>query len=187
MAPRRKRDRAETTLRSQDLQGFNREFQKESDRATAVLGAALLDEKLLQLLTAFLIDDTKQIALLLDTEQPLGSFGARIRVAYCLGLITKPLFELLTVVKGIRNAFAHQLHGLSFGSPDISKDCSSLRSIMRVPDGLLDSPRIIFLSATLSAQTELWAMTTSIEASQRRCKVPEWKTLVHWRGKDAGA
>ena len=46
-----------------------------------MLGAALLDEKLLQLLTAFLVDDKKQVDLLLDTEQPIGSFGARIRLS----------------------------------------------------------------------------------------------------------
>ena len=180
MSSKRKRARKETTLKSLDLQGFINEFQNESDRATAILGAALLDEKLLQLLQTFFVDDKEQVDLLLETEQPLGSLGARIRVAYCLGLITRNHFDTLTIIKGIRNAFAHQLHGLSFATPSIAKECDRLRSIVRGSDYVQHSPRGIFLSATLSAQLELWGTTTSIEASQRRCKSPEWKTLVQW-------
>ena len=168
-------------LKSQDLQGFVEEFQKESDRATAILGAALLDEKLLHLLTAFLVSDSKQVDLLLGIEQPLGSFGARIRTAYCLGLVTRNAFDILTIIKGIRNAFAHHLHGLSFADPHIAKDCGRLRVISKMPSDVVKSNRDAFLSATLSAQLELWGTTTSIEAGHRRCKVPEWKTLVEWR------
>jgi mannitol operon repressor len=178
---KRKQDREQMALKSQDLQGFIDEFQKESDRATAILGAALLDEKLLQLLTAFLINDKKEVDLLLDVEQPVGSFGARIRMVYCLGLLTRRAFDILIVIKRIRNAFAHQLHGLSFADPEIVRECDKLRSILKDPPDLVRSGRTAYLSATLSAQLELWAMTTSIEASQRRCKVPEWKTLVAWR------
>jgi DNA-binding MltR family transcriptional regulator len=171
--------RRETTLRSQDLEGFFEEFQRESDRATAILGAALLDEKLLQLLTAFLVDDDQQVQLLLDVEQPLGSFGARIRMAYCLGLITRELFDTLTTIKSIRNAFAHQLHGLSFESPGIAKECTKLEATSVTSRRGPSSSRSVFLSATLSAQQELWAMKESIEAAQRRCKVPEWELLYH--------
>lgn len=181
MSSRRKRARAETALKSHDLQGFINEFHTESDRATAVLGAALIDEKLLQLLQAFFVDDRAQVDLLLETEQPLGSLGARIQIAYCLGLITRNLFETLTIIKGVRNAFAHQLHGLSFAAPTIAKECGRLRLLMQPSDYVRDSSREIFLAATLSAQFELWGMTTSLEASQRRCKTPEWTTLAKWQ------
>ena len=183
MSSKRKRARTETTLKSQDLQGFINEFHSESDRATAVLGAALLDEKLLQLLETFFVDDKAQVDLLLQTEQPLGSLGARIRIAYCLGLITRNHFDTLTIIKGIRNAFAHQLHGLSFATPSIAKECDKLRSLVQGSDYVQNSPRGIFLCATLSAQLELWGMTTSIEASKRRCKSPQWTTLVQWKRK----
>lgn len=179
MSSKRKVLREETELKSQDLQGFVAEFQNESDRATAILGAALLDEKLRQLLTAFLVDDNVQVALLLDVEQPIGSFGARIRLAYCLGLVARSLFGVLTTIKAIRNAFAHQLHGLSFDSPNIARDCEKLRTSGGEPDDHLFTRRNVFLRATLSAQMELWAMTTSIEAAQRRCKIPEWKVLFN--------
>lgn len=176
MPSKRKRARTETTLKSQDLLGFINEFQNESDRATAVLGAALLDEKLLQLLEAFFVDDKAEVDLLLQTEQPLGSLGARIRIAYCLGLITRNHFETLTIIKGIRNAFAHQLHGLSFTTVSIAKECDRLRLFVRGSDCFQNSPRGIFLMATLSAQMEL----TAFESRQPRCKSPKWTTLVEW-------
>ena len=182
MSSKRKPTREETILKSRDLQAFLNEFHTESDRATAVLGAALLDEKLLQVLETFFVDDKKQVNPLLKPEGALGSFAARIRVAYCLGLLTRDLFDTLTIVREIRNAFAHQLHGLSFATPSIAKKCDKLRSTVRGSDYVQNSPRGIFLSATSSAQLELWAMRESIEVSSRR-KIPKWETLVDWKRK----
>lgn len=180
MSSRRRKNREQMALRSQDLPGFVAEFQRESDRATAILGAALLDEKLLQLLIAFMVDDAREVDQLLDPEGPLGSFGARIRVAYCLGLVTRNAFDILRTIKGIRNAFAHHLHGLSFADPEIGESCGRLRKFSKMPPDFVMTNRDAFLSATLSAQTELWSETMSIEAAQRRCEVPVWKTLVEW-------
>ena len=84
-------------------------------------------------------------------------------------------------IKGIRNAFAHHLHGLSFSDPDIVKEVDKLRAVMQGPPEFLTSARGVYLSATLSAQMEMWSTTESIAASQRRCKVPEWRTLVSWK------
>jgi mannitol operon repressor len=184
MPSSRKSTRAEAAAKIADLQGFAAEFQNEGDRAAAILAAALLDERLRQLLTAYLIDDSKEVALLLDQEQSLGSFGARMRAAYCLGLLDKDLYGLLSGIKKVRNAFAHQLHGLTFESPGIANDCKVLRDILRFPAGFEDlasTPRAVFIRATFSAQSGLWAQSTSYEVNGRRCKVPEWQTLVHWK------
>ena len=178
MSSKKRKDREQ---KSRDLQGFIDEFLKEGDRATAILGAALLDENLFQLLSRFLVDDKKQVDLLLDTEQPIGSFGARIRLAYCLGLITLNTFKALMIIKGIRNAFAHQLHGLSFSDPDIVKEVDKLRSLQPQHDFMKWNGRAEYLCSTLSAQMDLSSSTMSVDARQRRCKVPEWKTLVAWK------
>jgi mannitol operon repressor len=178
MAPKRKKERGETARKRQDLQGSLDEFSTESDSATAILGAALLDESLSQLLAAFFVDDKKEVAALLELEQPLGSLGARIRASYCLGLVGRDLLAILKLVNGIRNAFAHQLHGLSFTDAGIAGECAKLRAYLQGPEDMLASPRQIFLRATMSAQLELWAMTRSIEVSGRRCTVPEWETLA---------
>jgi mannitol operon repressor len=187
MAPKRKKERGETARKRQDLQGSLDEFNTESDSATAILGAALLDESLSQLLAAFFVDDKKEVAALLELDQPLGSLGARIRASYCLGLVGRDLLAILKLVSGIRNAFAHQLHGLSFTDPGIAEECAKLRAYLQGPEDMLASPRQIFLRATMSAQLELWAMTRSIEVRGRRCTVPEWETLAESPSSAEGA
>lgn len=69
----------------QDWQGWINEFQNESDRAAVVLGVAVLDALLEELLRAFLVEDSTEVDHLLGVDRPLGSFGARGRAAYCLG------------------------------------------------------------------------------------------------------
>lgn len=175
--------RAAAAAKLADLQGFAAEFQSEGDRATAILAAALLDERLRQLLATYLIDDEKEVALLLEQEQPLGSFGARIRAAYCLGLLDKDLYAILSNIKKVRNSFAHELHGLTFEDQTIASVCGVLRGLLHLPKGFEDlapTPRAAFIAATFSAHSGLWAQAMSYEVNGERCKVPEWKTLVKW-------
>jgi DNA-binding MltR family transcriptional regulator len=183
MSRHRKATRTRAAAKSQDLQGFLAEFQNESDRAAAILSAALLDEWLRRLLVSFLIDVPKEVDAMLDVEQPIGSFGARIRLAYCLGLLDEKLFRLLTLIKKVRNEFAHQLHGLTFETAEVAETCATLRRELDLPVGLPEAPRFAFMSATFSAQLSLWGYTTSMEVSDRRRKVPQWTTLVDWKGK----
>jgi mannitol operon repressor len=115
MSTKKKRQDSER-LKAQieDIHGFAREFQSEGDRSTAILGAALLDEELRQLLTEFLVDDEDQVNLLITGDAPVATFSARSRVCYCLGLIPRTIFDMLTNIREVRNTFAHQLHGLAF-------------------------------------------------------------------------
>ena len=180
-----RRAREEQTLKSNDLQGLLEEIQNEGDRAVAILGAGLLDMWLARLLTAYFVDDPKQVALLLDVDQPLGSFGARIRLAYCVGLLDTRIHALLSTIRGIRNDFAHQLHGLTFNSPAIAEQCAELKQVLDFPDGFENPSRTVFVAATFSARLGLWGYITSMEEKQRRRKVPEWITLVNI-GRGAG-
>ena len=130
MSAKRKKQREEISVKSQDVNGFLEEFQGETDRATAVLGAAFLDEQIYQLLHAFFVDDDQEKEEMLGVEKPLGSFGARIRLAYCVGLLPREDFEDLKTIKNIRNAFAHKLHGLAFDDSGIAKECNKLRPLI---------------------------------------------------------
>lgn len=101
---------------------FLDEFQRESDRAAAVLSAAYLDAKLADLLKAAFAVDSKGPELL-DVNQPLGSFGPRTTLAEAVGLITHEERQDLELVRRIRNDFAHELHGLSFNTEKIASRC----------------------------------------------------------------
>ena len=102
------------------------EFQNETDRGAALLGAAFADAVLETTLRAFFVDDEEQADFLLNVTQPLGGFGSRIRLAYCLGLITKSQFSDLLNIAKIRNEFAHRIHSLDFSSPEITALCANL-------------------------------------------------------------
>lgn len=120
--------KAQIPITTEELQNFFNEFQQESDRAAALLGAALLDVQLYQLISNFLIDDKEKVDALLERSYaPLETFGARISAAYCMGLISEDERGNLVHIKDIRNRFAHELHGLSFSNDDSIKDkCKNL-------------------------------------------------------------
>jgi hypothetical protein len=103
-------------------------FTQESDRGVAIVGAAYLDENLAVLLESFLIEDEQRVHELLGAGQfaPLGSFSARTKAAYCLGLISKNEYEDLNTIRGIRNDFAHQRKDVSFAHADVEQKCRQL-------------------------------------------------------------
>jgi DNA-binding MltR family transcriptional regulator len=102
------------------------EFQGESDRACAVLGAAFLDEHLRALLEAFFVDDPRNLAELFDGSGPLSTFSARVGLAYALGFLAPSERRDLSLIRRIRNDFAHELHGLSFEQPQVVSRCGEL-------------------------------------------------------------
>jgi Transcriptional regulator len=102
------------------LAEFLNEFQRETDRAAAVLAAAYLDSRLEALLRAKFVAVPKFVEELLTGQGGLSSFSARISVVYAVGLISLRAAEDLHIVRRIRNDFAHKLHGLSFNTPQIA-------------------------------------------------------------------
>jgi hypothetical protein len=125
---------------------FTRLFDHGSDdRALVIVGAAFLDTLLEHILIAFLVDDEKEVGELLRYDQPLGTYGGRVRAAYCLGLIPKIVRSDLSLIGKVRNKFAHDLYA-DFADPAISSWCVSLlwhrKAYMLPPDGV--APRDLF-------------------------------------------
>ena len=107
------------------------EFQDETDRACAVLAAAFLDRALGELLHGFMRDDPKVRERLFGRNHPLTTFGARIDLAFALGLIGTTEHHDLDLVRKIRNHFAHELTGLSFDTPPTRTGAASFVPRMR--------------------------------------------------------
>ena len=124
----KRRSRSALRAKAEDWRSFTREFEAESDRAAAVLGAAWLDAKLEGLLENFFVNDSKTVTPLFEPTGPLGTFAARSRLAYSLGLISRRSFDDLVLIRGIRNRFAHELHGVQFSDRDIVDACERLQS-----------------------------------------------------------
>ena len=100
------------------------EFNNESPRAQAILGATILDEWLKELIEKFLIDDDISRYFL---DHQLKWFSSRINAAYCLGLIGKREHHDFRIILDIRNKFAHSLHDMSFDRQEIISRCNNLK------------------------------------------------------------
>jgi len=109
------------------LREFALLFEHETnDRAIAIVGATFLDTLLEHILVNFLVDDAKEVQRLLDYDQPFGTYGNRIRGAYCLGLIDSVIRDDLRLVGKIRNRFAHDL-GAAFELEPVRSWCRTLK------------------------------------------------------------
>jgi mannitol operon repressor len=162
-----KKSQEEILVQSNDFQGFLEEFQNESDRSAAIIGAAFLDEHLKQLLTNFFVDDPKEVAHLLSSESPLGSFGARIRAAYCLGLVSREYFQSLKLIKDVRNAFAHQLHGLTFDDKEIAAACRKLQALQPIKSRFTQTPRQMYVTSAIFVLMDISVRALTIVNKRR--------------------
>lgn len=116
-----------------------REFGDESNRGAALVAAALLDLNLEDLLRTFMIDDPVEVEYLLGSG--LQSYGARIRVAYALGLVSDDEANDLRVIQSVRNYFAHNLH-VTFEAEVVQVQLERLRLLRQVlPEARRLSPR----------------------------------------------
>ncbi len=87
---------------AEDLAQFVEELKKETDRSLPLVGAALIDEKLLETLQAFFVEGKSSKRLLMEGNAPLGTFSSRIEACYSLGLIDEFEYQEVSL---IRNEF----------------------------------------------------------------------------------
>lgn len=95
------------------------------DRAIVIIGAAFIDTILEYILIEFFPEGEKEVENLLKYDKPLGTYGNKIKMLYCLGLIEKMVMDDLKLIGKIRNSFAHNLT-ISFEDDDIKTWCIKL-------------------------------------------------------------
>lgn len=117
-----RKQRKPTTIEQLNL-GVQRMIEGKSDREIAILGGALLEGMLFDLLKDTLVDSPFQRAeSLFDYPKPLSSFGNMLTLAFAFGIISETEFSTVNVIKKIRNHAAHST-GLAEGEEfDFSKD-----------------------------------------------------------------
>jgi hypothetical protein len=98
---------------------FSAELSRVQQEAlTVLISAASLERELMRLLLTkmrTLSDDRAKCIF----EGPLGRFAAKVEVAYAFELIDDDLYQDLTVIRNIRNEFAHSVTDISFASPEV--------------------------------------------------------------------
>src|SRR5262250_3050373 len=74
-----------------------------SDRAIGIIAAGLVEIHLTNLIKSAFIDDTvAQDRMFNSANSPLGSFAAKIRLAYLMGMISEELHKELDNMRHIR-------------------------------------------------------------------------------------
>lgn len=140
-------------MREEDIRDFSeflREFQSETDRGAALVGAALIDQKLADTLRAYMVGGKSADELLDGGNASLGNFSARIKICHALGLIDDYELAECDVIRKVRNEFAHSVHGTTFAEPKISGLCDRLQSDL--PGGreaFRGNPRGMFINAVV--------------------------------------
>jgi hypothetical protein len=115
------RDLSRVQIASDELTALIDAFgEGEHPVATAILGAALIEHDLERLLRSKLKHkDDETWAMLTDYRGPLNSFHSMILIGYALGIYDKNIRNDLTVVRNIRNAFAHSKKLIKFDHPAV--------------------------------------------------------------------
>jgi mannitol operon repressor len=133
-----------------DFSAFLHEFQSETDRGAALVGAAVIDQRLSDTLRAFMVAGKVVDALLDGANAPLGTFSARINMCFGLGLIDNHEHSECNIIRKIRNEFAHSVHGTTFADKGVVVLCERLQSDL--PGGreaFKDKPRGVFINAVV--------------------------------------
>jgi len=110
------------------------------ERSTAIVGGALVDDALEQMLRdhflAAKIGDSTLAERLLQFNGPLGTFSARIDLCYALKFYGPDTYHDLDLIRKVRNHFAHRLlmpdakklmRKVSFTTQRIASLCNELR------------------------------------------------------------
>ena len=105
---------------------FMKELKKETPRGAVIISGVVLDQMLGKTLEHYLTDhkDVKKL-LYGGVSAPLGSFSARILMAFGLRLIDQKEYARLEIIRKIRNHFAHNLHA-SFEDAKVKDLCQLL-------------------------------------------------------------
>lgn len=148
-----------------------------SDRTIAIEAIVLLDMHLIQLLQAFMVRDPVEVGELLGEDHPLGSLSARIRAAYCLGLISVCERDDLWILKDIWEYFIHQMEDLSLAHEPLRGLCMDLKLPLRLmhTDGTR-TPRSLFV---FTAALLVHQLTVRIQQADRHhCLIPDEFSMI---------
>lgn len=126
---------------------FRVALQSESDRATALMAAAFLEDYLGKLISHHMIDDESINKTVFSHNGPLGTFSAKIDMAYMLALISPLVRKDLHLLRKIRNEFAHTAKPLDFTTHRIKSRCEEFKCAGLPPKN--DKPRTKFNRAMM--------------------------------------
>jgi len=162
------------------------EFKGATDRATAIVAGAFLDDALGSLLQSFMVIDAGSDDALFANNGPLSTFSAKILLAFRLGIISARERSDLEVVRKIRNRFAHEVSLNSFTDQSTRDLCRNMETpiemlsvdmngiLLTTPENLQkakapkDNVKAIFQQAVLHLMVKLTGRLATAIKSRRK-------------------
>lgn len=136
-------------------------FRAESDRGAALLAASYLDERLKALLLEHFTSRKVGLELLDGPLAPLGSFSARSKAAFALGLLDAATYRQLNTLRNIRNEFGHNWEEMDFSTTTVEKLCRKLPWLGEPGDEAWTGPRERFDHVVISLLNTLGPATSA--------------------------
>ncbi len=99
-----------------------------SDLACVLIGTSYLSELLANIIEVSFIETSISGKLLDPRDGAIGQFATRADLAYCLGLISKNVYQDLCKVAAIRTMFAHKHLALDFSDKIVRNNCEKLKA-----------------------------------------------------------
>jgi DNA-binding MltR family transcriptional regulator len=141
---------------------LEKELFNTSDRVTAVMLGAHVETELERLLASRMRDDlnSDQRSRLFGFEGAVGTFSAKIIVAYAMRIIGPITYSDLNLIKLLRNEFAHSSRAFNFQTPEVIAVCNELK-IPKLQDSI-----------------DLWQIGTDKKPASWRLFVSAWQNLA---------
>jgi DNA-binding MltR family transcriptional regulator len=144
------------SIQEKDWRDFAHQLSQETDRGTALVAAAFLDDLLGRILESFFGNDREASENLLNGPRaPLGGFISRIYAAYSLGLIHADEKNDLHIIRRIRNKFAHRLENTAFTDEDLVSLINNFITLDKVPKNLVDVKQLELRQAFINVTAML--------------------------------
>jgi len=108
---------------------------EESDRGAVLVGAAILEDTLSNLIRSTAIENgvsAKSITDLFSMNGPASTFSAKTLVCHAFGLISKDIYDDLNRIRKIRNKFAHTSERVDFLMPEIEDLVAEIQCCIEV-------------------------------------------------------
>jgi hypothetical protein len=108
------------------------ELKGQNDRAVAIILPAQLESVLQEAIAARLVPlDKREENRIFGYDGPLGSFSAKIKIGFALGIYGPETRAHLDTIRAIRNTFAHSRKPVTFETPAVAAECAKLRTLNR--------------------------------------------------------
>lgn len=151
-----------------------KEIEHDSDRAAAVVGGTFLEVALQRTLVSHFHPDKKITGELFHPSGALGAFATKIRVAKLVGIFANTAYKDFTIIKNIRNTFAHEMEIHSFTQKPICDWAANLKlvdSYSAEPPKNISGPDVI----TAMKETGAWIFR---EGRDQQIKTPRGRFVL---------